>query len=142
MSAAQATTTRTEESKRFLMFLLTGGLAAAVNWSSRIVYNLWVPFSMAIVLAYLTGMVTAFVLARLFVFKRSTQSTGKSVFFFTLVNVLAVAQTWLVSMGLSYYALPRLGVAWHAKEIAHLVGVAVPVFSSYIGHKKWSFRED
>lgn len=38
--------------------------------------------------------------------------------------------------------LPRLGIVWHAKEIAHLVGVAVPVFSSYIGHKKWSFKED
>ncbi|OJA77849.1 hypothetical protein BGV72_12840 [Burkholderia ubonensis] len=141
MSAAQAATTRSEESKRFLMFLLTGGLAAAVNWSSRIAYNLWMPFSAAIVLAYLTGMVTAFVLAKLFVFKRSTQSTSKSLFFFTLVNVLAVAQTWLVSMGLSYYMLPRLGIVWHAKEIAHLVGVAVPVFSSYIGHKKWSFKE-
>lgn len=30
-------------SRHFLLFLLTGGIAAAVNWGSRIAYNLWMP---------------------------------------------------------------------------------------------------
>ncbi|CAD6524438.1 GtrA family protein [Paraburkholderia metrosideri] len=126
-------------SREFLLFLLTGGFAAAVNWGSRIVYNLWMSYSTAIVIAYLTGMVTAFVLARLFVFTKSTQSTGRSILFFTLVNLIAVLQTWGVSVGLAYYLFPRLGIVWHARDIAHLIGVAVPVFTSYVGHKKWSF---
>ncbi|PFH26935.1 GtrA family protein [Burkholderia sp. JKS000303] len=127
-------------SREFLLFLLTGGFAAAVNWSSRILYNLWMPYSAAIVVAYVTGMITAFILAKLFVFKKSTQSTGRSAFFFTLVNLVAVLQTWLVSVGLAYYVFPRLGLHWHDRDIAHLIGVIVPVFSSYIGHKKFSFR--
>jgi putative flippase GtrA len=127
-------------SKNFLLFLLTGGFAAAVNWTSRIVYNLWMPYSAAIVVAYITGMITAFVLARTFVFTESKQSAHHSAFFFTLVNLVAVVQTWAVSVGLAYYVFPKLGMTWHDRDIAHLVGVVVPVFTSYIGHKKFSFR--
>ena len=97
-------------------------------------------FSSAVILAYLVGMVTAFVLARLFVFKQSKQAAHHSAAFFVLVNGVAVIQTWAISMALAKYLLPAWGVAHHAREIAHAVGVAVPVFSSYLGHKRWSFR--
>ena len=127
-------------SKQFLMFLLTGGTAAAVNFGSRILFNRWMDYSSAIILAYLVGMLTAFVLARLFVFKASTQNWQRSALIFTLVNVVAVAQTWGISMGLAYYVLPQMGVTAFAPEIAHAAGVAFPVFTSYLGHKHWSFK--
>jgi putative flippase GtrA len=127
-------------SRQFVTFLVTGGIAAAVNFASRIVYNVWVDFSTAVVLAYLTGMVTAFVLARLFVFRDTTQPLHRSVLFFGLVNILAIAQTWLVSMVLAYYVLPGLGVRRYASELAHAAGVVTPVFTSYLGHRRWSFR--
>ena len=85
-------------------------------------------------------MITAFVLAKVFVFKESQQSIHHSALFFCLVNLVAVLQTWLISMGLAYYLLPYLGVSIFVEEIAHAVGIAVPVFTSYIGHKRWSFR--
>jgi putative flippase GtrA len=140
MTRAHTVVKKTFVSREFLAFLLTGGFAAAVNWGSRIVYNIWMPFWSAIVVAYITGMFTAFMLAKLLVFKSSTQSTGRSVFFFTLVNLVAVLQTWAVSVALAYHVFPRIGVTWHDRDIAHLVGVAVPVFTSYIGHKRWSFK--
>ncbi len=127
-------------SRQFLFFLLTGGTAAAVNFGSRIVYNVWMDFSSAVILAYITGMISAFVLAKLFVFKESQQSVHRSAAFFILVNLVAALQTWAISMGLAYYLLPSLGVTMATREIAHAVGVAVPVFTSYIGHKRWSFR--
>jgi len=127
-------------SRQFLAFLLTGGIAALVNFGSRIAYSLWLNFSAAVILAYLTGMITAFVLARLFVFKDGRQTLMRSAGFFVLVNLSAILQTWAVSMGLAYYVLPMLGVSAFVPEIAHAVGVIVPVFSSYIGHKYWSFR--
>jgi putative flippase GtrA len=127
-------------SRQFLVFLLTGGTAALVNFGSRIFYNQWLSFSNSIVIAYVTGMITAFILARLFVFKQSQQSLQKSILFFTLVNVAAVIQTWSISLGLAYYLLPRLHVVMYAKEIAHAFGVIVPVFTSYIGHRRWSFK--
>ena len=127
-------------SRQFLIFLITGGLAACVNFGSRIVYNQWLGFSFAVVLAYLTGMITAFLLARLFVFTDSGQSVQRSVFWFALVNLVAVLQTWAISMLLAYVLLPRAGVSRFAPEIAHAVGVIVPVFTSYLGHKHWTFR--
>lgn len=127
-------------SRQFLLFLLTGGIAAAVNFASRIVYNHWVSFSTAVVLAYVTGMVVAFFLARMFVFKDSAQSTQRSIAFFVLVNILGVAQTWTISLALAYYVLPWMGVATFVPEIAHAVGLIAPAFSSYIGHKHWSFK--
>ncbi|MNG15001.1 GtrA-like protein [compost metagenome] len=92
------------------------------------------------VFAYITGMVTAFVLAKLFVFSDSQQSVHRSALFFALVNLVAVLQTWLISVALVYYLLPGIGVTRFVPEIAHAVGVVVPVFSSYVGHKRWSFR--
>lgn len=127
-------------SRQFLTFLLTGGTAAAVNFGSRIVYSLWLSFSTAVVLAYLTGMVTAFILAKLFVFKDTEQSVHRSAMFFVLVNIVAVLQTWGISLVLAFHVLPAIGVQRFAAEIAHAIGVAVPVFSSYWGHKRWSFR--
>ncbi|KQR41413.1 GtrA family protein [Acidovorax sp. Leaf160] len=126
-------------SRQFVAFLVTGGLAALANFGARIVLNQWMPFSWAVVLAYGVGMVTAFVLARAFVFTDSRQQTHKSVLFFVLVNLVAVAQTWAVSMLLAQWLLPALGVDRFVREIAHGVGVVVPVFTSYLGHKRWSF---
>ena len=127
-------------SRQFLGFLITGGLAAVVNFGSRIVYNQWIDFSVAVVLAYLTGMITAFMLARAFVFTDSGQSMQRSAMWFVLVNLIAVLQTWVVSMVLAYYLLPRMGVSHFVPEIAHAAGVILPVFTSYLGHKHWSFK--
>jgi putative flippase GtrA len=128
-------------SKQFLAFILTGCLAAAVNFGSRIVYSLWVEFSAAVILAYITGMVTAFILARAFVFRASKRAFHHSILLFVVVNLLAVAQTWTVSMLLAYLLLPAMRVELFVQEIAHGIGVVVPVFTSYLGHKYWSFRE-
>ncbi len=130
------------KSSQFLTFLLTGGIAAAVNFLSRIIYNIWLDFSTAIVLAYCTGMVTAFVLAKLLVFKESTQPLHKAASYFVLVNIFAIAQTWLISMGLYHYVLPAMNVSLFAAEIAHGVGVMVPAFTSFLGHKHLSFKSD
>ena len=127
-------------SRQFLVFLLTGGFAAAVNFGSRILYNRAMPFSPAVICAYITGMITAFVLAKLFVFRDSQQATHRAAGWFILVNVVAVAQTWAISMLLVKWVLPGLGVTMFAREIAHGVGVVVPVFTSYLGHKHFSFR--
>lgn len=128
-------------SRQFLLFIFTGGIAAAVNFGSRILYNLWTDFSSAIVLAYLTGMVTAYVLARIFVFKQTSLSLGRSALMFVLVNVVAVAQTWVVSLLLADHFFPWMGMKTHVREFAHGVGVLLPVFTSYIGHKRFSFSK-
>ncbi len=127
-------------SREFLLFLFTGGTAAAVNFGSRFIYNQWFSFSTSILIAYITGMITAYLLAKVFVFKNSKQSVSRSIFFFVLINIFAVFQTWLISILLAYQLLPSLHITKYVQEIAHAIGVMVPVFTSYIGHKRYSFK--
>ena len=112
-------------SRQFLVFLLTGGIAAAVNFGSRILYNQWMGFSAAIVLAYITGMVTAFVLARLFVFRNSQRALHQSALYFVLVNGWRTADL-AISLLLADWLLPALGVHQYVHELAHAAGVVVP----------------
>lgn len=128
------------KSKQFLAFLFTGGIAATVNFFSRILYSQWVDFSTAIIFAYITGMITAFILAKLFVFTESKQALHHSIMYFVLINLVAVAQTWLISMGLFYYVMPMVGITQYSQDLAHAAGVVFPVFTSYLGHKHLSFR--
>ncbi len=134
-------TARALLSRQFLLFIVTGGFAAIVNFGSRIMYNTFMDFSDAVAAGYLTGMVTAFVLAKIFVFQGPSHSTAKSAVLFVMVNVAAFAQTWMVSMILAYYLLPKIGVLQFDKAIASAVGISIPVFTSFIAHKYITFKQ-
>jgi putative flippase GtrA len=127
--------------REFLLFLITGGVAALVNVISRVGFSQLLRFELAVLLAYGVGMLTAYVLARKFVFLQSRTSVRRSFAAFALVNLLAVLQTWLVSVGLRNWLLPLLGIVVLRDLIAHGIGVVVPVLSSYFGHKHISFRQ-
>ena len=125
---------------QFIRFLLAGGIAAAANFGSRFVFSQWLPYSVAIVLAYLVGMSVAFVLMRRHVFTGSRGALGPQIAKFVGVNLLAVLQTLLISLALVRWVLPALGVVTYNEAIAHLIGVVVPVFTSYFGHRLLTFK--
>ena len=127
------------QTSRFLRFLAAGGVAALVHFGSRIVLSRWLTFPSAIVVAYLFGLITAFVLNRRFVFAGSTNRLRAQILWFVAINALAIVQTLLVSLLLADYLRPRMGVTWHTQEIAHAFGVVTPVLTSYVGHKRLSF---
>jgi len=127
--------------REFRLFLITGGVAALVKVVSRVGFSQVLRFELAVLLAYGVGMLTAYVLARKFVFLQSRTSVRSSLAAFALVNLFAVLQTWLVSVGLRNWLLPMLGIVVLRDLIAHGVGVVVPVLSSYFGHKHISFRQ-
>jgi len=131
---------KSSSGRQFLLFVLTGGAAALVNVLSRIGFSLVLRFELAVLAAYAIGMVTAYILARRYVFRYSGQSIKRSFAAFALVNLVAVLQTWLVSIGLRYLLLPIIGAVALVDLVAHSFGVIVPVFTSYLGHKHVSFR--
>ncbi|MCP9771584.1 GtrA family protein [Synechococcus sp. Tobar12-5m-g] len=134
-------TTTGSQRREFTAFVITGGLAALVNVVSRVGFSTVVHFELAVLLAYGCGMLTAYLLARRFVFVNSRVSVRRSFAAFCLVNAFAVLQTWVVSLGLRNWLLPLLGIVVFRDLIAHAIGVAVPVVSSYFGHKHISFRD-
>lgn len=124
---------------RFVRFLATGGIAAAVNLASRWGLNFVMSFELAVVMAYLAGMLTAYVLARAFVFETPAHGTGVQLARFTIVNMGALAIVWGVSVGLARVLFPAIGFAWHADDVAHVIGVCSTAVTSYLAHKHWSF---
>lgn len=127
-------------SPRFLRFLFVSGIAAVANIGSRILFSVWLPYVPSIVLAYLVGLCSAFVLNRVFVFRESRNPVHHQAFWFTVVNLAAVLQTLAVSVLLAEFVFPRIGFHWHGETLAHAAGVAAPAVTSYLGHKYLTFR--
>ncbi|HEX7324216.1 MAG TPA: GtrA family protein [Rhodanobacteraceae bacterium] len=127
--------------KLFIGFVMASGFAALVNIATRIVFNRWMPFSASIVAAYVCGMITAFTLNRLFVFRETVNPFHRQAFWFVMVNVAAVIQTLIVSLVLARWVLPTIGFHWHVDTVAHVCGVVEPLITSFIGHKHFTFRK-
>jgi putative flippase GtrA len=140
MNSLQGRDGRSAEFHRFIRFVAVGGFAALVNLGSRVVINEYTSYRWAVALAYLCGMITAFTLSKLLVFEKSGRSTHHEFLWFTLVNVFAAVQVWLISVGLAEYYFPWVGFDWNPELTAHFIGVSVPVITSYLGHKHLSFR--
>lgn len=126
--------------RQFGRFLAVGATAALVNIASRAALSQALPFDAAILLAYLLGMATAFLLNRRYVFDARRGRVAPQLLRFTLVNMLALAQVWLVTQAMLLWVLPALGWGWNAPLVAHATGVASPVFTSFLAHRFWSFR--
>lgn len=128
-------------SRQFAGFLVVGGSAVILNFFCRVFLSGYLSYAAAIVVAYLIAMVFAFVLGKCFVFQsRRSSRTAREFINFGLVNGLAVLQTLGISLLLAYVVLPYCGVSSHGEEIAHAVGIMVPAFTSYVGHKHFTFK--
>jgi putative flippase GtrA len=129
-------------SPRLLRFVLVSGIAALINFGSRIAFSLVMPYPAAIALAFCAGISSAFVLNRRFVFERATIPLREQMLWFTAVNLFALVQTMAISLTLEYWLFPAVGMRWHSEAVAHAIGIVFPIASSYLGHKKLSFRSN
>lgn len=125
----------------FFQFMMVGGFSAGVNFVSRIGFSELVSYRYAIIFAYLVGMITAFLLSKHYVFEKSGRPFKDELRDFTIVNIFAVIQVWLISVGLAEYFFPYISFTFYPEEVAHLIGLGIPVISSYFGHKHFSFRK-
>lgn len=122
-------------------YLAVGGLAAVVNWSSRFAWSRIMPFSAAVVVAYMTGMLVAFLLFRAFVFPGSVTPLRKQVRNFVLVNLLGIAQTWIIAMLLVDKLFPSIGFRLYPEAVGHGLAIAAPVITSWFGHRHFTFSD-
>jgi putative flippase GtrA len=125
---------------RFARFLIAGGLAALANYGSRFLFSLWFDYEVAICLAFVVGLGTGFLLMRRYVFMAHGKPLRPQVIKYVAVNGLALLQTLAISLLFAWWLFPLIGVERHAEAIAHAVGVAVPVVTSYFGHRLATFK--
>jgi putative flippase GtrA len=126
---------------KLVRFLAAGGFAALLNLVSRYLLTPVVGFELSIVIAYLLGMVVAFTLFRAFVFGHSGASITAESYRFVIVNLVALALVWAISVTLADVVFPAIGLRWHGEDIAHFIGTCLPAISSYIGHSSYTFRK-
>lgn len=126
--------------KEFLQFLFVGGIAAGINFISRIGFSEFFSYRISIVLAYIVGMIIAFTLFKLYVFEKSNLHYSQEIKNFTIVNIFGIIQVWGISVGLAEYLFPYLSFSFYPDEVAHFIGLGVPAISSYFGHKYFSFK--
>jgi putative flippase GtrA len=123
----------------FARFVFVGGAAAATNIVSRVLLSEIVSFSSAVVLAFPVALTFAFLMSRRFVFDGAEGSALNQYFRFFLVNLAALGQVWLISVGLAEWLLPAIGWTHHPELVAHTIAVGSPVVTSYYAHKVFTF---
>ncbi len=111
-----------------------------LNWSSRFLFSIWFSYAVSIVMAFFVGLVSGFILMRWMVFEGAGKPAVPQARMYVLVNAFALLQTLAVSMILAKWVIPEVGYSDNPEGPAHLIGVIVPVATSYFGHKYFTFK--
>lgn len=128
-------------SREFISFIFAGGIAAIANFVSRILLNCFFSFPVSVLLSYIIGMTTAYILMKYKVFKNPNQITFYSISMFCLVNIIAFFQTFVISVGGTYLLKQHdIMLDGYYLHICHGIGIVFPVFTSYLGHKLYTFK--
>lgn len=126
---------------KFVRFLLAAGASVPFNIASRILFSYVMPFELAVVLAHGVGMLVAYVLTRTFVFQSTRNSRLGELSRFALVNVVSAGLTLVVAAALLRLVFPMVRYNHSPELTAHVVGLAVSSALSFVGHRRFSFRE-
>ena len=126
--------------KEFVYFTTSGLIAALVNLFTRVIFSNFFPFSVSIVLAYICGMITAYILFKI-IFNHKKRYL-KSALRFSIVNGLAILITLTTSIAV-LNILNDLNVEFilaSNEVIAHSLGVIAPLIPSFIFHKYFTYN--
>jgi putative flippase GtrA len=126
---------------QFVGFLAVGCTAASINWASRYAMSTWVPFYWAVLLAYLIGMFTAFVLNRIFVFPTSSVPIRAQVSRFVIINIAFIPLVWGGAL-LLVDLLELLGARTHVEEVAHAIALSLPMLVTFLLYKFFAFSNE
>lgn len=126
--------------KEWGRFLGVGGVAAATNWLLRLLLSLWMPFSLALLLAYFGGMLLAFSLNLLYVFPGTPKGRATCFRDFFLTNLFSLLLVWVGGLFFLRY-LPCLGITHSVEALAHGLALLLPTCSAFFAYKFWVFRK-
>ena len=129
-------------SLQFLKFVAVGGTAAFLNWASCLVFLNWMPFSAAVISAYVVGMTTGFVLNSVFVFPDSNKPWVKQATGFFLVNIAFAPVVWGASIGLNILFSNVDGLRGYSTQLSHGIAVGLPAILTFLIYKFFTFAGD
>ena len=127
-------------SAQFVKFLIAGGLAALLNWSARFLFSTWFSYGWAVLLAYLIGLSSGYVLNAWLVFPKSGQTRRREIAYFVGVNLMSLPLVWGLSVGLGDFLFPTIMDRSLAQALGNGIGILSPVALSFVLHRKLTFR--
>ena len=126
-----------------ILYFCAAFAAMLVNVGSRFLLSKWIPFALAVFIAYWIGHVVNFILSNTIVFKGKEERNTTTTFLkFTLVACVGLAVTFIVSL-LVRLLLEKAFPFWNSEirdTIAHLMGIGCSFVFNYIGHLFFSFK--
>ena len=126
--------------QEFFKFVLAGGIAAAANLFSRMVFGLFLNYPTSIVLAFFVGLSTGYLLFRLFVFARGENSIYQQLGYFIVINAFAMIFILIISLFFYYSVFSSMKNIFLGETMAHFIGIAATTLTSYVGHKYLTFK--
>jgi len=127
-------------SKEFILFVVCSGISAVVNFFVRIILTVYIEYAIAIVLAYICGIIVSFTLNKIFVFNIRTGNIHKQLGKFIIINFSGVCITLFLSLLFRNVIFPFIGFTFYVNEFAHVIGLSFTAFTSFLGHKYFSFK--
>ena len=124
---------------KFVRFVFAGGVSVLFNLCARAIFSLFFSYQIAIVLAYVIGMATAWFLMRILVFQTTKQRADGEIMRFLLVNIIGLAQVSVISSLLVGRVDKMVNNIATSEALAHLLGLISIVFTSYILHSKFTY---
>ena len=125
--------------KQFVDFLMVGITSAFLHWLARWALSFWLPFSLAIIIAYVIGMSIAFALNALFVFPNTQKSNKKQACSFIFINSAFFPIVWLAATQINS-CLKSVGMINYTEELAHALAVFFPMFITFLFYKFHTFK--
>jgi len=127
-------------SRRYLMFLLSGGSSAVLGVVLRLLFSQFMTYTYSVIASYFFSTLAAYALNKRLVFRG--RAGGGELGRFFVVNIIGLAQTTLLSnlfFRVIHWAVP---VSIPVAETAgHAVALSTLAVTSFIIHKFWTFSD-
>lgn len=126
--------------KQFIGFVAVGVVAALLHWLARLILSIWLPFSSAVVIAYIVGMAVAFILNRIYIFPVSDKAMSVQARDFVLVNLSFFPVVWFASLKINAW-LKTFEIWINSEALAHAIAISLPMFITFLIYKFFAFKE-
>lgn len=126
--------------RQFIKFMVSGSISTLVNILSRFSLGFFISYPSSIVVSYIIGMATSYLIFKLWVFKTQRNNILRQLSCFLLINFIGLGQTLLISIILVNYVFFSIQPVLIKETLAHIIGLAIPIATSYIGHKHVTFK--
>ncbi len=126
--------------KQFIKFFAVGLTAAIIHWISRIIINLYFSFNLSVLLAYFFGILSAYILNRIYVFPNSNKPMYEQIYKFLIINLSFLPIVWFCSIFI-YSLLLKISISFYPEAIAHGIAVSLPMLITFILYKFLAFAD-